>query len=467
MSALLIPPPEDTPIRSCASCPKAGWLHLHESVPSLRTVHGIDLDVTEACNLACIYCFKWQKKAVHMEETTAKAAIDWLLESSGSVRDLRVNLMGGEPTLRFGLLQKIVPYGKLRARQKGKSLHFGCTTNCTTLTDELLAFWKRFGMGFHCSIDGIPEVQNINRPFLSGGPTSTAVEKNVPKILAYRPEVMARATISPASVRVLFESAKYFAGLGFKSMTFKAAVNCDWHPEDLAALRGQYEKLGDYFIDRLLSGQFLNVEEFSKGLRAIHSTRQSSRFPCGAGRGLILVDPRGDLWPCHRFGPHQCGGGFRLGELGGPFNDRLRAAFVQYNIQEDSKVGCDRCAAALTCRNWCYAECVDCTQTFYDPGKTYCEVNRTVHAEVLRIHDYLRCNRPELLRQVVDTEPGGQTRRGSRAAGPGRPSPAGRRARRAPAPRNGAPIAGPRSDNGSDAGGNGEERYEITTGLAG
>ncbi len=39
-----------------------------------------------------------------------------------------------------------------------------------------------------------------------------------------------------------------------------------------------------------------------------HSVEANSRFPCGAGRGVVLVDPRGDLWPCHRFGPHQCGG---------------------------------------------------------------------------------------------------------------------------------------------------------------
>ena len=78
-------------------------------------------------------------------------------------------------------------------------------------------------MGFHCSIDGIPEVQNANRPFLGGGPSSGTVEKNVPKILAYRPNVMARATISPTSVRALCQSAKYLAGLGFRSMTFNGS----------------------------------------------------------------------------------------------------------------------------------------------------------------------------------------------------------------------------------------------------
>jgi sulfatase maturation enzyme AslB (radical SAM superfamily) len=80
------------------NCPlhcRKGWASIYDTIPAHRTVHSIDLDVTESCNLACIYCFKWQKKAVNMDESTAKHAIDWLLESSGNQKNLKVNLMGG------------------------------------------------------------------------------------------------------------------------------------------------------------------------------------------------------------------------------------------------------------------------------------------------------------------------------------------------------------------------------------
>jgi uncharacterized protein len=402
MSASLAPPhPANAP---AASVPSATlpWSRVYNSLPAVRNLHSIDLDVTEACNLACIYCFKWRKQAVHMDLATAKDAVDWLLAACGNFRgELKVNFMGGEPLLRFDLIQKIVPYGKCRARQLGKSLHFGCTTNCTHLTDEMMSFWRRFGMGFHCSIDGIPEVQNVNRPFLGGGASSEAVEENVPRILAYRPEVMARATISPKSVRFLFEGAKYFAKLGFRVMTFKAAVNCDWEPEDLEALRSQYDKLGEFYIDAQVAGKPLDIEEFTKGLKAMHSAETTSRFPCGAGRGVTLVDPRGGLWPCHRFGPHQCAGGFRFARLGEPFNDRLRAVFLDYNALEDAKTDCANCLAALTCRNWCYAECVDSTRTLYDPGKVYCEAIRILHREVLHIHDLLRSRHPGVLSRLL------------------------------------------------------------------
>lgn len=150
-----------------------------------------------------------------MSEETARNAVDWLFASCGIQRDLHVNLMGGEPLLRFDLIQKIVPYAKLRARQIGKNVHFGCTTNCTLLTDKILAFWKRFGMGFHCSIDGIPELQNLNRLFVNGKGSAEVVERNVRKILDYRPAVMARSTITPQSAPYLLDSARYFASLGF------------------------------------------------------------------------------------------------------------------------------------------------------------------------------------------------------------------------------------------------------------
>ncbi len=401
MNHLVDVEPETLAAPQRAACPMRAWSSIYGSVPAVRTVHSIDLDVTEACNLACPYCFKWQKKAVHMDEATAKQAIDWLLEASGGARDLRVNLMGGEPLVRFDLIQKIVPYGKLRARQRGKSLHFGCTTNCTLVTDEIVEFWRRFGMGFHCSIDGIPEVQNVNRPYLGGSGTSTAVEKAVPKILAYRPEVMARATVTPQSVRFLLSSARYLAGLGFRNITFRVATNSDWREEDFAALGDQYRDVSEYYLEGLIAKKQVSIEELRNGIRSLHSENGNSRFPCGAGRGVVLVDPRGDLWPCHRFGPHQCGGKFNFGRMDGAFNDRLRAVFLDYDLIEDGRPDCRGCRAAATCRSWCYAECVESTHTLYDPGPHHCQAARILHDEVLRLHDRLRSHHPDVLRRIL------------------------------------------------------------------
>jgi uncharacterized protein len=343
---------------------------------------------------------KRQKRTVHMDVATGKNAVDWLLAASGNAHDLSIHFMGGEPLLRFDFIKQIVQYGTCRARQAGKNIQFGATTNSTLVTDEIVAFWRHYKMRFHCSIDGIPEVQNANRPMLSGAPSSPAVEKNVPKILAYQPGVTARATITPRSAPALFESVKYLVKLGFKDMTFIAAANCDWRPEDFQAVGEQYAKVAEFYIDSLVAGKPLRIGEFDKAVRQLHSP-EAGPVGCGAGRGMAMINAKGDIWPCHRYGPHLCGGQMRLGSLGAPYNDRLRNVFLNTRMAEDYKPECKGCPAHLTCTNWCTAECLDCTHNMFDPSGKFCQFAKTFHEQVLNFHNHLRARHPKILANLL------------------------------------------------------------------
>jgi uncharacterized protein len=96
-------------------------------------ITNIDLDLTVECNLRCTYCFK-EKWNEHMEEQIAFDTVVWLLNASGDNEHVHVTFMGGEPLLRFKLIKKLVPFGKRRAHQQGKVIHFGVTTNGTLTT---------------------------------------------------------------------------------------------------------------------------------------------------------------------------------------------------------------------------------------------------------------------------------------------------------------------------------------------
>ena len=148
-------------------------LNLGATPDSGTFVSSIDMDLTVACNLRCTYCFK-EKWNEHMEDQVAFDTIVWLLYASGPNKEVHVNFMGGEPLVRFKLIKRIVPFGKRRAWQMGKSIHFGMTTNGTLVTDAVVEFWKKWGLGFHTSIDGTPEIQDRNRPMVSGHSHPTA-----------------------------------------------------------------------------------------------------------------------------------------------------------------------------------------------------------------------------------------------------------------------------------------------------
>ena len=310
--------------------------------------------------------------------------------------------MGGEPLLRFDLIKQLVPYAQTRAGQRGKDIRFNVSTNCIASYGQMISFWKKYGMLFHCSIDGLPKVQNRNRPMVGGKPSSRAVEMNVPRILAFQPDATARATVTPDSVSYLAQSAEYLLKLGFRLMAFvPGIINCDWQARHLEILREEYHKLGRFYIDQLASGGRAVISDLSRGLRALHSVQPASRLPCGAGSSSAMIDPVGNIYPCTAFGPKQCRGQFRLGRLGEPFNDRLRDVFLNYDLFTDGRGECHSCRARLTCRDWCFAACTESSLSLYSPGKAHCEVRRIIHDEIVEVDDYLKCHHSDALKLVV------------------------------------------------------------------
>lgn len=68
-------------------------------------VKALCLHIAHDCNLACRYCFaeegEYHGRRALMSFEVGKAALDFLIASSGSRRNLEVDFFGGEPTLNF------------------------------------------------------------------------------------------------------------------------------------------------------------------------------------------------------------------------------------------------------------------------------------------------------------------------------------------------------------------------------
>ena len=346
----------------------------------------IDLDLTVACNLRCRYCFK-EKWSEHMEEQVAFDAIVWLLYASGPVEQLYVNFMGGEPMLRFPLIKRLVPFAKRRAWRVGKTIHFGITTNCTLVTDEVVDFWKQWGMGFHTSIDGTPEIQDHNRPTADRQGSSRLVEHAVPKILACRPMTMARSTVVPEGAGSLVDNYKYFRSLGYKNIGFATAGHDLWSEEAVATFEAEWSKLGDIVIDEYRAGRQVYLSGIDVVVEAIIRNERYQHL-CGAGRGTVLIDIHGDIWPCHRWSK-KAEGAWRIGNIYRQFDDAVRS---QLDVPSQAKLveeDCETCVAALVCSGGCPAENLEETGCPFKRHETACKLTRIITRVGQRVHDVL------------------------------------------------------------------------------
>jgi uncharacterized protein len=364
------------------------------AVPCRGTsVTSIDLDLTLDCNMRCVYCFK-EKRHEQMPKRVAFDSVLWLLHASGRSREVRVNFMGGEPLLAFELIQKLVPFAKRRAAYHGKKIHFGATTNNTLVTDEIVAFWRRWGMGFHCSIDGVPAVQSKNRPLVGGGASSEQAERGIAKILAYRPGTTARATIAPETVGYISENYHYFRSLGFTNIAMVPSDASDWTDPTIAELARQFLQVAEFVMDEMRQGRFIRVkgiDEYCEG--EFHKKDQG--FACGAGRGMALIDVHGGIWPCHRWnkGDH---GKWRLGSIYDGYTDDARESLDVAKQSCSMHTDCASCDARRMCGGGCLAENLEETGDVYRPHPNKCKLTDALVHAGRRVYEQLSAEQNEV-----------------------------------------------------------------------
>lgn len=366
--------------------PATGDAPFHIGSLPPTSVTNVDIDITEACNLACTYCFKSELYGRHMNFQVLKRSFEWLLAASRGAPSVNVNFMGGEPTLRWKDIETFVPWARRRGRQAGTHVTFSMTSNLTLWTEEIRKFVDEYGFGILMSIDGCPEIQDMQRPAKNGRKMSDIVARWAQSLLMTRPNATARMTLHPVNVELLDRSIAYLSGLGFREITISAASYADWTTERFGVLREQlgsvmsrivdsYRGLGcrinltvlKYYINKLICHRSDGCESDIARINA----------PCGAGKGYMMIDYTGDIWPCHRFDGADtdagADGAFRLGNIfKSGFHKDLQNVFLQMDHSKMRKVSCDTCPVDPVCGGYCPAANLQENGNIYRPHDAFC-----------------------------------------------------------------------------------------------
>ena len=80
---------------------------------SAGVVKALCLHIAHTCNLNCSYCFasqgKYHGERAMMSFEVGKRALDFLIENSGTRRNLEVDFFGGEPLMNFQVVKDTAP----------------------------------------------------------------------------------------------------------------------------------------------------------------------------------------------------------------------------------------------------------------------------------------------------------------------------------------------------------------------
>ena len=329
-------------------------------------VKAICLHVAHTCNLNCSYCFaaqgKYHGERAVMSLETGKRAIDFLIENSGSHKNLDIDFFGGEPLMNWEVVKQLVEYGREQEKLHGKNIRFTLTTNGVLLNDEVIDFCNKEMHNVVLSLDGRPEVHNRFRKDYSG---AGSYEKILPNFLNFlkkrgNKSYYMRGTYTHYNTDFL-NDILHMADLGFKELSMEPVVcdpsdPCALTAEDLPVLYDQYEKLAEEMIKRKKEGRGFTFYHYMIDLTGGPCIYKRVAG-CGSGTEYLAVTPWGELYPCHQFVGDEK---YSMGNIyDGVTNTAMREKFASCNAY--TRPGCADCWAKLYCAGGCAANAYHAT----------------------------------------------------------------------------------------------------------
>lgn len=329
-------------------------------------VKALCLHIAHTCNLNCEYCFasqgKYHGERAVMSFEVGKRALDFLIENSGSRRNLEVDFFGGEPLMNFQVVKELVAYARSVEQQKGKNFRFTLTTNGILVDDDVIEWANRECSNVVLSLDGRKEIHDRYRVDYAG---NGSWEKIVPKFQKFveargGKDYYMRGTFTHANPDFL-NDIQQMLDLGFTELSMEPVVCADDDPsalteEDLPIIMEQYEKLAEKMLEH---------DKLGKPFTFYHYMIDLTGGPCiykrisgcGSGTEYMAVTPWGDLYPCHQFVGEER---FRLGDIWeGVTNTNIQKEFANCNVYAHPE--CRDCWARLYCSGGCAANAYHAT----------------------------------------------------------------------------------------------------------
>ena len=357
--------------------PMAG--HLKQKTAGV--VKALCLHIAHTCNLNCSYCFasqgKYHGERALMSFEVGKRALDFLIENSGTRRNLEVDFFGGEPLMNFDVVKQLVAYARSIEKEKGKNFRFTLTTNGVLIDDDVIDFANREMSNVVLSLDGRKEIHDRFRVDYAGSGSWEKIVPKFQKLVEAREgkNYYMRGTFTHANPDFL-KDIQTMLDLGFSELSMEPVVCAPGDPselteEDKVIVLDQYEKLAELMLKRDKEGKPFTFYHYMIDLTGGPCIYKRISG-CGSGTEYMAVTPTGELYPCHQFVGEEK---FRLGDIwNGVSNTAIQNEFAECNVY--SRQECRDCWARLYCSGGCAANAYHSTGSVKGVYKYGCDLFR-------------------------------------------------------------------------------------------
>lgn len=293
------------------------------------------LTITEACNLACRYCYESHKSTRKMSLSVAQDAIARHFCDSESYDEMEISFHGGEPLLEFEMLRAICEW--LWNCRWEKPYICYATTNGTLAHGAVQDWFALHRADFYLglSLDGTARMHNLNR-------SNSYEQIDIPFFQSTWPDQPAKMTVSDATLPYLAEGVIHLHESGIL-FGCNFAHGIDWlKGETVSILTAQIEQLIAYYLAHpefepcnFLMMRFDVIGAQLRKAAALGKLSDDDDLPkwCGIGTDMVAIDVDGSEFPCQ----------FLLPNTMGPKADQFR----YFNFADRSSLQDDRCRGCV------------------------------------------------------------------------------------------------------------------------
>ena len=217
---------------------------------------------------------------------TAAQLIDFIKNRSNTYSDDNISIVlhGGEPMLNFEVLRYIVENVKIW----DKNVSISMTTNGTLISEDNIEFILDNINDLSISIDGTAKTHNANRKYRNGKGSFIDTIKNIDRILDKKKDTIARMTVTPETVKYLYDNVKFLYNTGFKLISpIINQYDTNWNEDAMAVLEEQLLQLSNFCSSQ--------AEELHIGMLEKMKNRKKSQC---CPEMTLNIDAKGDIYPC-------------------------------------------------------------------------------------------------------------------------------------------------------------------------